>query len=380
MRRALVALAVLAGPAFAQADPARGIRAIIADPRGLAAPGCAVGVFRDGRTLAVAAGAADLATRRPIDADTLFYAASLSKQFTMLALAQLVERGKVRLGDDVRRWLPELSFAEGPITIDMLVHHIAGVPNINILVARAGYRSVADAPRATALKLMFGERHTRFAPGSRFEYSNGGYLLLSEIVARIAGEPFTRYVTRSVLRPMGMTRTVVMEGARVPVRALGYALVDGAFAPRDGYPLFGGAGGMMTSINELARYDHDIAVGHKVWTPAITRLMNTPGRYPDGAPIVRPVSGHFYASGQQIGPHWIYHGGSQAGFKNVYARLPDRGIGLAVLCNRGEIEPMKRADAIVATLGDELPPVSERAPRPGADPRYVSDPNAPRED
>src|SRR3546814_20118192 len=85
------------------------IRHIVSDPRGLAAPGCAVGVFRAGKpVLVTAAGAADIADARALDGDTLFYAASVSKQFTALADAQLVEAGKIVLAADIRTYFPDM--------------------------------------------------------------------------------------------------------------------------------------------------------------------------------------------------------------------------------------------------------------------------------
>lgn len=338
------------------------IQTIIGDPKGLAAPGCAVGVFQDGGATYVVSGAADLGSKRPIDPDTLFYAASISKQFTMLAIAQLVQAGKLSMDDDVRKWLPELQFAERPITVAMLAHHTAGIPNINVLVTRAGYANIAEATRRDARKLMFKERHTEFKPGTRFEYSNGGYFLLSEIVSRASGESFAAYVERSILKPMGMTRTVVMDDARIPsdVRAHGYAQTGRTTTERDNYPLYGGAGGMMISVKELAKYHHDITTGHKVWTPEIARFMTTPGRYADGIEIVRPGIGARYAAGLQIGSNWVYHSGTQLGFANMFAHLPKQALSVAMLCNQGEVKPLARMDQIVRTIdGGQLPRVSD---------------------
>jgi CubicO group peptidase (beta-lactamase class C family) len=371
--------AVAAIPARAdQAADAAAIQPIIADARGLAAPGCAVGVFRDGQESYVVAGSADLRSKRPIDPDTLFYAASISKQFTMLAVAQLVLAGKLSMDDDVRKWLPELNYVDRPITVAMLAYHTAGIPNINVLTAAAGFANVADAKRDDARKVISRERRTRFAPGSRFDYSNGGYFLLSEIVSRASGEKFAAYVDRAILEPMGMTRTVVMDDARIPdpVRALGYTQTGGGFAERDNYPLYGGAGGMMISVREFAKYHYDITTGHKVWAPEIARFMTSPGLYADGLEIVRPGIGARYAAGLQVGADWVYHSGTQLGFGNMFAVLPGKKLAIAMLCNRGEVKPLARMDAIVRAIGGgKLPPISSRLPPPSNDPRYTTPPD-----
>src|SRR3546814_9747403 len=121
LRLSLLA-AIVAAPQPALAKPEGAIRHIFSDPRGLAAPGCAVGVFRAGKpVLVTAAGAADIADARALDGDTLFYAASVSKQFTALAAAKLVEAGKIGLDDDIRTYFPEMPPSKVPVTVAMLM-------------------------------------------------------------------------------------------------------------------------------------------------------------------------------------------------------------------------------------------------------------------
>jgi CubicO group peptidase (beta-lactamase class C family) len=360
--------------ARAQSDP---VQAVLDTPAGLAVPGCALGIFRNGRLAKfVTAGAADTATQRAMNADTQFYAASVSKEFTSLAAMQLVLKGKLNLDDDVHKYLPELPDYGHKVTVVMLMNHTAGIRDSLELLYLNGISDIAAPTRAQALALLFKQTATKFEPGTRYDYSNGGYLLLSEIVERVAGEPFSVYVNRSVLGPIGMTRSFIMAGARTADAnvALGYTRTDGKVVPADSYPLFGGSGGLITTINDLSKYDHDIDSAHKVWTPAIMKLMLEPGRFNDGSIVRRAArSNQAYAAGLSVSPDWFSHGGSATGFKTMYARMPARRIGLGLLCNAGETDPDERINAVVAAMGEGLPPVTEaQVPVAKLDGRYRS--------
>lgn len=366
----------LAGAAHA-ADTVDRIRAVISDSGGADAPGCAVGIFRGGKTqLVVATGSANVSARRPIDGDTQFYLASVSKQFTVLALAQLVVAGKLKLDDDVRKWLPELPEYRAPVTIAMLVHHTAGIRDFLALEDFAGYATPGIVTRAEALHLVLRQSDTNFTPGTQFTYSNGGYLLLSRIVERAAEMPFAEYVQKNILKPLGMTRTVVLSGTRPsgPGVADGYVPEKEGFAVRNTHPRFGGAGGMMTTVNDLARYDRDIDRGRKVWTPDIARIMLEPGRYANGAPAERPDIGALYGGALLIGKDWFYHSGGAEGFKTFYARASASRTGVALLCNRSDWSPQKKAAEIAALYDASLPSLAAPAPAvPSLGGRYVSD-------
>lgn len=343
------------------------LSAAIAMPQGLEAPGCVAGIFRNGKAIAAAAsGAADVDAKRGNTLDTQFYAASLSKQFTAIALLQLVANDKLSLQDDIRRHLPEFPDYGRTITVEMLLHHKAGiVDHLNVAVIE-GRLDAGKITRADALGMLQRQKALRFVPGARFEYSNGGYLLLSEIVERVSGEPFESYVRMHVLKPLGMTRSFMMRNARSPDANLarGYTRRDDKLALSDKYPPFGGSGGLVTTLNDLAKWDRDIDSGHKVWTPAVARLMLEAGKFANGAPVMRRGHSISYAGGLTIGPHWVHHTGSANGFSNIYARHPGSRTGLALLCNDGTVNSTAKADAIAALIGDNLPPVGEIAVNP----------------
>jgi CubicO group peptidase (beta-lactamase class C family) len=378
----LVALiaASLAAPAATTATPAEpgaakaaAVKAALAVPATSAAPGCAVGLFRGGKTeLQVNDGYADVATGRRIDADTQFYAASVSKQFTVAALMQLVAAGKVRLDADVHRYLPDLPPYPDPLTIQHLLNMTSGVRDSLVLLQLDGIEPLSRANRAQALAEVFQQRDTKFRPGTAYDYTNGGYLLLSEVVERVSGEKFETYVDAHVLKPIGMTRSFVMLGSRTSDTnvARGYTMAGGKAVLTDEFPLFGGSGGLITTINDLAKWYGDIDNGHKVWTPEVTRLITMPGRFADGSPVRDHGQGPVYGNALLIGPHWFHHTGSAGGFKTLFGYNREQRFGVALLCNNGDYNPDKVADAVVAAFDKSVPRVSEGAPPSSVNGRY----------
>ncbi len=353
---------LLSTPANADPGARDRIAAALAVGSPTATPGCAVGIFRDGRaTELVNAGAADVTTGRPIGSDTQFYAASVSKQFTAIALMQLVAAGKVALTDDIRKYFPELPDYGTVVTVQMLLNMTGGIRDSLALLALEGNLKTSVPSRADALAGVLRQKETNFTPGTAYDYTNGGYLLLSEIIERVSKQPFESYINAHVLKPLGMTRSFMMLGARTTDAnaTRGYVAAGGKVTLADEYPLFGGSGGLITTVNDLARWDYDIDTGHKIWTAEITRLMTRPGTFTNGAPVVRSGRGIAYGNALIVGPHWFHHTGGAAGFRTLYGRLPEKRIGIALLCNNGAIDPAKKADEVIAALGEGLPAITE---------------------
>lgn len=359
---AVLAMA-LAGPALATGNStAEQIRSIIHASAGADGPGCAIGILKRGKPfLTVVDGKADLSTHRQIDADTQFYSASIAKQFTALAVARLVVAGKISLNDDIRKYLPEMPRYQSTVTVYMLLHHTGGIRDMLTLGEFAGYPESSDVSRKEALRLVYAQTETVFPPGSQHRYSNSGYLLLSEIVARASGVSFADYMRAQIFQPLGMTRTWVLEGARTNEAnaAHGYAVDGATLKIADTHPYYGGAGGMVLSLRDLAMYDRDIQVNHEVWMPAIAEIMLDPGKLADGSPAAR--RGVIYAAGLGLNGPWVQHSGAGEGFKNMVAWLPDGRLSVHVLCNSGAVDPAKIAGQVVDVLSS-YPSLQPRMP------------------
>jgi CubicO group peptidase (beta-lactamase class C family) len=320
-------------------------------------PGIAYGIVIDGRLAhAGAAGYRDIRAKAPVDADTVFRIASMTKSFTALCIMRLRDEGKLSLDDPAERYVPELAGLVYPttdsprVTIRHLLSHAEGFPEDNPW----GDRQLAatDAEMAAMMK-----RGIPFAtsPGTAYEYSNFGFAILGRVVANVSGMPYRRYVREHILLPLGMTATT-LEAAEVPpdrlahgYRLEGEALVDEP-ALADG--AFGAMGGMLTSAKDLAAY---VAFLSSAWPPrdgadagpvrrASLREMQQVWRSSPatvtlgaaGAPVRLNAGG--YGFGLRVWqtcdfPHVVAHSGGLPGYGSHMRWLPDYGVAVIAMGN-----------------------------------------------
>jgi CubicO group peptidase (beta-lactamase class C family) len=329
-------------------------------------PGCAVGVYRGDRMVfGRGYGMADLNQGVPIGTNTVFYIASTSKQFAAASIALLEEAGKLSLRDPVRKWIPELPAYAQPITIALLVHHTSGIRDYLGLWGLSG-RGVADeVPQEVALDLIARQRALDFAPGSRYSYSNSGYLLLSEIVKRASGMSLRDFAAAEIFAPLEMSSTQFHDrNTRIVARrAEGYQpSAGGGFEiVRTSFALVGD-GGLLTSVEDLRRWDSNFYRNRLgKGDPAFTRRLVTPPGEPlaDGRP-------QRYAFGLMPGTYRgldiVEHGGAFIGFRAQLLRFPGEHFSVAVLCNDYTAQPEQLARQVADRyLADRFPSVAAAA-------------------
>ena len=222
-------------------------------------PGIAYGILVDGELVySGAVGVRDVVSKAPVDADTVFRIASMTKSFTAIAILKLRDAGKLSLDDPVAKYVPELAGLVYPtqdspaITIRHLLSHAEGFPEDNPWGDRQLARTDAEMSAMMRGGIPFSN-----PPGLAYEYSNYGFAILGQVVSRVSGTPYREYVRANVLEPLGMTATT-LEAAQVPADRLahGYRLEDGAWVDEPALPdgAFGSMGGMLTSTRDLARY------------------------------------------------------------------------------------------------------------------------------
>ncbi|MFD5521105.1 serine hydrolase domain-containing protein [Streptomyces sp. NPDC127066] len=226
----------------------------------LGIPGVAVGVLLDGRETYASHGVTSLANPLPVDENTLFPLASVSKTFTATALMRLVAEGAVDLDAPVRRYVPELRLADeraaARITVLNLLNHTAGL-EWNLIDDGKGDRSLAGlVEKLPGLPLIA-------APGARASYSQAGYNLAGRIVEKVTGLPFEQAMASLVLEPVGLTDTVYgLAEAMVRKFAVGYNRAeDGGLrvarpwnAFKEGARGDNPGGGLASSVSDLLRW------------------------------------------------------------------------------------------------------------------------------
>jgi CubicO group peptidase (beta-lactamase class C family) len=320
-------------------------------------PGAAWGIVVEGELAhSGSAGFRDLATKAPVDADTVFRIASMTKSFTAMSILELRDEGKLSLDDPAERYVPEMKGLKYPtsdsprLTIRHLLSHSTGFPEDNPW----GDRQLADSEAQLSQMLRGGVPFSN-APGIAYEYSNYGFAILGRIVATVSGMNYADYVTANILRPLGMTSTTLEPSAVPPARlAHGYRWEDAQWKeePLLSNGSFGSMGGMITSVHDLSRY---VAAYLSAWPPrdgpetgpirrASLREMQqlwrpaqaSVGRDPSSGAIQLTSGG--YAFGLRVSQtcsfrYIVEHSGGLPGFGSIMRWLPEYGVGIIAFGN-----------------------------------------------
>ena len=318
-------------------------------------PGLVYGVVVEGKLVRVRAfGVQELKSNAPVTADTVFRIASMSKQMAALATLKLRDAGKVSLDAPAERFVPELRRLRYPtsdsprITVRDLLSHGAGFVTDDPWGDRQLDMSEPDFTRLLEHGVPFSR-----APGMAYEYSNFGYALVGRLITNVSGANYADYVTRTLVKPLGMTSTSY-DIAKAPAgrRASGYRWENDAWLeePSLGPGVFGAMGGLTTTANDYARY---VAWVLDAWPPrdggedgilrrASVREIARPANYAVLAPALDPAGcprtvsygyGVIPSHDCLLGFHFT-HSGGLPGFGSNMLMLPHRGVGVFAFANR----------------------------------------------
>jgi CubicO group peptidase (beta-lactamase class C family) len=223
-------------------------------------PGCAVLVIKDGKAIVRKGyGVARLGTPQRIGAETNFRLASLTKQFTAMAVMLLAHDGKLRYEDRLTDVFPDFPAYGNGITIREVLNHTSGLIDYEDIMAKQ-YAGIADdkIPQisdAEVLALLKQQSTTRFVPGTHWAYSNSGYVLLAQVVEKRAGMRFGDFLHKRIFVPLEMTSTIAYEKGKNEVtnRAYGNTMSGGQWRETDQSSTSAtlGDGGVYTSLNDL---------------------------------------------------------------------------------------------------------------------------------
>jgi CubicO group peptidase (beta-lactamase class C family) len=310
-------------------------------------PGAAVGVVtRAGLAWTGAAGFADLVKARRPGADTLYRIASNTKVFTAIGVLQLRDEGRLRLDDPLVVHLPEFAAATNPfgpiedVTIRRLLTHESGLQ---------GEHPVADLTRPAELRreqVLAALDRVRVAipPSSASKYSNIGFDLLGEVVARLNGGDYEEVLQRRVLRPLGMAASTCHPTGDLETRcAVGYDARDHSDVLRPARildpDLMPGCGMLWSTVADLARFiafamaaDRWSDASHPVLAPrSLAEMQDCRILTGDSPPVLQGLA--WYSEAGPDGPRWLGHAGGVPGFTSRTLFRPDDGLGVIVLLN-----------------------------------------------
>ena len=324
-------------------------------------PGAALAVIKKGEVIYTAGyGSASLEYEIPITPSTVFHVASVSKQFTAFAITLLAHQGKLRLDDDIQKYLPEVPDFGRSITIRHLIHHISGMRDQWELLAMAGWRLDDVITKEHILKMVRNQQDLNFEPGEQYLYCNTGFTLLAEIVARITGISFREWTEKNIFKPLSMSDTQFYDDHEriVKNRAYSYAPVrEGGFKKRRLNYANVGATSLFTTAEDLAKWVQnfrDVRVGG----PDVIEQMHEQGILSNGKKIS-------YAFGLVIGEYkglkTVSHSGGDAGYRSHVVRFPEQEFAVVVLSNLGSFNTSGIAREVADIyLSDEIKKIEKK--------------------
>jgi CubicO group peptidase (beta-lactamase class C family) len=323
-------------------------------------PGAAVMVIRNGNiSLVRAYGIGDLARNLPVRPDTFFEIGSITKQFTAASILQLQEAGKLQIDRPLSDYLPDAPHAK-EVTLRQLLTHTSGLHDyldgpqaqIDRLASQPiSYRDLIA--RIAALPLDF-------PPGSRWSYSNTGYLLLGKVVEKVSGESYRAYLQRHILDPLDMKATyTTADERRLSNMALGYHRANGK---RERAPVIdptwaGAAGLLVTNLHDLSKWDAALRSG-KVVSQSSFRQMTTP--------FMTTKNGSAdYGFGLFVdsvyGQPRIGHTGGSLGFTTADEYFPRQDVRIVAFTNMGEETPEAGETLTNIVFADLYPGIAAQA-------------------
>ncbi|CAN5827451.1 N/A [soil metagenome] len=323
------------------------------------APGVAAAVrFPDGSLWMGTAGAAAVGKAgRAVKPGTPFAIASLTKTFMSALVLRLVEQGHLSLKDPISRWLPR--YPDGDrITVRMLLNHRSGI--FNYFEHPQYEKKVFGRPRHhwTVRQILALRGPTYCAPGNCYHYSNTNYVLLGRIVERITGKSAAKLIRNRFLKPLGLTDTYFQGQERIGKwPAKGYWLVTGGYKGWADGTLFrtntsaatvaNAAGAMVSSVRDVSAWQAALLRGDVLAPESLVEMLR-----------FHPKSG--YGLGMRAawldGKRGVGHGGSLRGYVAIMYRLPDPGVDVVILTNRGNVSVQSLADALTRVALNNLPP------------------------
>jgi CubicO group peptidase (beta-lactamase class C family) len=346
-------------------------RFVLAEMQRQKVPGVAIGVLSKGEVAAAKGyGDSNVELAVPVTAQTVFQSGSVGKQFTAVAVMLQVEDGKLALDDSITKYLPDAPASWRPITVRHLLTHTSGIPDYTESLEEHGSQGInfrRDYTEEELTRAAF-NLPLEFQPGSRWKYSNTGYLLLGVIIHKVSGRFYGDVLKERVFTPLGMkTARIISEEDIVLNRAAGYRLVNGELKNQEW---------VAPSLNTTA--DGALYLSTLDFLAWARGLRSGAILKPESwSAIYRPVtlkSGKPYPYGfgwfieESNGQPWYRHSGAWQGFRTYIWRYLADDLTITVLTNLAEARPYRFVDGIAHIIDPKLAQLEPSTPIRDQDP------------
>ena len=312
-------------------------------------PGGAIAVMQgDQVVFSKAYGLASLEYLVPNTTGTRFNVASVSKQFSALAIVKLHLEGKLSVDDTIDTYIDGLAPFGNKITIRQMLHHTSGLRSLHALFALAGWRNDDSRTNADLDRIMTKQTELNFEPGSEYMYCNTGFMFLVNIIEKVTGKSFVDYMKEEIFIPLGMFDTYVEDeyDRVVPNNATSYNKTREGFVRSVEYWGYVGSGNIHTNTSDLVTYLKNYYDPIPGWKPAFD-MMQTIDPLNDG-------SYNQYAFGVNVdtlyGKKRVSHGGSIGGFRSNIAVFPNEKTSIAIITNFSSSGPAGKSNQIAEVI------------------------------
>jgi CubicO group peptidase (beta-lactamase class C family) len=330
-------------------------------------PGLALAIVRDGKIVkSQGYGLANIELDVAVKPETIFQTGSVGKQFTATAVMMLVQEGKIHLDHPIGKYLPDSPASWNNVTVRNLLTHTSGVPDYesdSLAKKGAAFINLRNDYTEDELFAKFSGLPLDFPPGSKWSYSNSGYVLLGILIHKVAGQFYGDLLQERIFQPLGMTSTrIISEADIIPNRAAGYRLVNGEIKNQEWVsPMLNTTadGALYTNVLDMAKWDAALYTEKLLKKGSLDQMWSAV-RLNDGktAPYgfgwdVTQVNGH----------RLIEHGGAWQGFTTQISRYVDDRFTVIVLTNLDSehSQPDKIAHEVAALYNPALTPAAEKA-------------------
>src|SRR5690348_14670848 len=330
------------------------------------APSAAFAVIRGSDTLAYGAyGLADVDARRAPTATTIYEIGSITKQFTSAAIMKLVEQGRVRLDDDLSKYVPQFPLQGRKVSIRQLLNHTSGIHSYTS--SPAWQKTWNDVLSPDAIIKFVAADTFDFAPGSAYRYNNTGYVLLGMVIEKASGQKYAKYLETHFFKPLGLRHTSYCPSRTDdPAFALGYSkkptgTVRAQFLDLS-HPF--AAGALCSTVGDFAKWQRALD-GGKVVSPASYALMSTADTLNNGRKI---NYGFGLVPGMYDGHKTISHTGGIPGFATAATYVPDDSLSIVVFTNYDVESPQGLVQNLLRVAYGDAPVARRGAPVQAAAP------------
>lgn len=316
-------------------------------------PGCAVGIIRnDSLIFAKGYGIANIENEVPITAKTIFYMASVSKQFTGYCIVLLARQGKLKLDEDIHTYLPWAPDFGKIITVRHLLNHTSGIRDDITLSAISGLGYDGMLTQDLALNIIKRQSSLNFNPGEKYSYSNSNFVLLSEIVKAVSGKSFRSFAYSSIFKPLGMLSTHFQDNYTelIKNRAVSYDRIDSNHYANNFQNVYTlGDGGLFTNIEDMSKWVINFYNPKAGDINDIVQLTER-GKLNNGELLT-------YALGIGVdnfrGWKTFSHGGGLAGYRTFIKVFPELKMGFLVFSNLGDFNSAGNTNSLANIFIEE---------------------------